>query len=114
MKPNLFDEAVKVWRTAGVDLAIQLEAPVVIPSANSESQTALAYLPDFGSSNGVIVDGGHAPAFKGNRIVKDYASERNCFYSIVNLELYKVYDREHFIEMLLDWGYFGQKKPSWL
>jgi hypothetical protein len=42
-------------------------------------------------------------------IHKDY------YFSAVNYESYSKYNRELFIETLIDWGYFGDnnKKPKW-
>jgi hypothetical protein len=37
------------------------------------------------------------------------------FFSILSLETYARYRREHFIETLVDWGYFGPEecRPDW-
>jgi hypothetical protein len=91
------------WHEAATDLGITVEAPATVAD-----RACVAFLPDFGSASGVAVlslgDRGDTTAVKAT----------GCFVSKINPNVYGAYDREAFIEMLDDWGWFGHgDPPSW-
>ncbi len=100
----------EAFLAAGRDLKIEVIAPFDL-IVDGKSHQYLAYLPHFGGPKGMVVaaivaDGGlHAAA-----------NRAGLYSSSVNSEVYDKYEREHFIDTLNDWGFYGpgEKRPPWL
>ncbi|HUC33236.1 MAG TPA: hypothetical protein VMS14_07515 [Ilumatobacteraceae bacterium] len=96
----------RAWQEAAMDLGVEVIAPGVI-----DGFEFVAILPDFGSPGGAAVltydDSLRGPA-------ANAAEARGYFVSIVNPQIYRVFQRERFIETLDDWGWFGtENAPEW-
>ncbi len=66
-----------------------------------------AYIADFGGPDGTVVG-------NRNNILDDVRKQHG--YYVSNLfPSYRTYVRQHFIDTLNDWGWFGEKgkEPSW-
>ena len=112
---DLFPSVVNSWNRARVELGIEVESPFRLAAqVGGADHIAIAFLADFGSENGIIVDGGVFPDFQGDESLRQFAAENMLYYSIINMESYNEYDQGHFIEALTDWGYFGRKTLDWL
>ena len=92
----------KQFVRASESLDFELESPFVIdPKTNL---VAFAYLPDYGSANGVIVDLTAAPEYRcDSRLIK-WCKENQVFYSCLNIvPLLNTFDKRYFRELLQDW-----------
>jgi len=104
----------EAWFEAALDLRIRIQEPNPLDGVPDDADR-IVYLPDFGSKRGtvVFVQDFDAPTLErfGTRPLK----AAGYFFSILSLESYARYKREHFIETLLDWGYFGPDEscPDW-
>jgi hypothetical protein len=114
MDKNSLAMAANAWSAAANDLGIRATAPFRIPTDTSGERFAAAYLPDFGSMQGTIVDWGFRPDFSGDNEVRRFAEENSMYYSIVSFDRYRSYDRDMFLEALSDWGYYGNVPLPWL
>jgi hypothetical protein len=103
------------WRKAAEDLGIEVVAPFLVELPNGESRQFLALVKGFGTSSGTLVDAlrySFADAFRED---DEIAKRLGLSFSLVNPEAYADYDREHFIETLLDWGWADRDNgpPDW-
>ena len=105
-----------VWRSAAEVLSIRIEAPYLLKAKNGAKIHCIAYLPDFGSPNGMVIGFTCGPSYEIDKALKSAAEAQNVFCSFVNFEAYKIYNEEVFKEALSDWGFYGTKtlRPSWL
>ena len=100
------------WLLAAAELHITVITPYVL-DFDDEKYEFIALIKDFGCPSGTLIclpdswdDLGYADI-----------AELNGFYcSGLYPESYMQYERNHFIEALEDWGYFGDeiKRPVWL
>jgi hypothetical protein len=109
------DQIINVWKQAAKVLAITIEAPFSFTSGGKVFD-CIAFLPDFGSENGMVIDGITGPNFDTQEGLQSATSEKGWFISFVNMEEYSVFDEKMFKETLADWGYYGRqsKKPNWI
>ena len=110
-KDTMFAEAVDAWLSAANTLQIELTAPYITSADTDEA--AIAFLPRFGSENGMLVVGATPPAFETSAAIREYAQSNGLYYSVLNLEKYREFDATVFIDALRDWGFFGSVPPSW-
>lgn len=99
------------WLQAASDLGIRVVHPFTFTSrTGSTATTSGVYLPDFGAPAGTLL----TCRFDGDEVY-DAAEETDFFRSALSPHSYEPYNREHFIEALNDWGWFGPpgSKPSW-
>ena len=106
-KHTLVTEAFLV---AGRDLGIDVVAPFNL-IVDGQGYQFLAFLPHFGGPKGMVVaaidlDSGLGVA----------ADKAGYYMSSVNVDAYGTYEREHYVDTLNDWGFYGPegKRPSWL
>jgi len=88
------------WKRAADDLEIRVVAPFAIVS-DGETWNFEALVLDFGSGQGAVV--------------MSQVSERRLdrWFSIL-YPIYRQYERDHFIDTLNDWGWFGVgEPPAW-
>jgi hypothetical protein len=101
---------IDAWLLAGRELGIQVVAPFTF-EAEGQLYPCLAWLPDFGGGDGTLVAeiGADRDLLRAGTLVG-----RRC--SFVNPGAYRTFERDHFIETLLDWGFSGppQRRPTWL
>jgi len=92
-----------VWKKAGELLGINVQAPYVL-NVCDRSYVCLAFLPQFGGSNGIILRGTEGPSFEVDEQFIADAKSQGFNWSYLNLDEYSVYDEEHIKEALDDWG----------
>jgi hypothetical protein len=95
---------VQAWLTAGIELGIRVEAPAQV-IIRGEAVECSAFLPDFGSVNGAAVF-----SLLGS-IELPKTADPDPFCSLLNADQYENFDRNHFIDTLNDWGWFGNGDP---
>lgn len=100
----------EAFLTAGRELGIEVVAPFVL-IVDGRRHEFPAFVPHFGCSKGIAV----AP-MPSDPTLSQAAQRADLGTSFVNPELYSSYGREHFIDMLTEWGFYGpaKKRPSWL
>ena len=98
------------WHEAGDDLGIDVEAPYVRESSAGTARF-VAFLPDFGGPNGMVLGGlgdpdGDLPA--------QVAGEEELRYAEVG-RAFATYDAEVFRDALDEWGWQGPEgtEPEW-
>jgi hypothetical protein len=95
------------WIRAAADLDIRVVAPFALTTTNGEAILFEAHILDFGGPKGTVV---------GNEKNELGDVRQKSGYFCSNLySSYRRYDRQHFIDTLDDWGWFGEKgtEPSW-
>lgn len=98
------------WLEAAEQLDIDVEAPYAVDSPTG-SVTFLAFLPDFGGPNGMVVA---STANEDGDLPAQVASDAGLFYTQLT-ENYSVFDEERFRDTLSDWGWHGGhgNAPPW-
>jgi len=99
------------WSVASSDLGIRVTSPFVLAESGERTVEYIALIHCFGSPNGTLIN-----------LIDDAMSEtmklataRGFFASTLNPYSYATYQREHFIDTLKDWGWYGaEQKPAWL
>jgi hypothetical protein len=105
------DKIANAWSMAARDLALDIVRPFVLVE-HEKRYEFIALIKHFGSPQGTLIclpeewdDSGFATV-----------AENNGFYcSGLYAQSYSRYDRQHFVETLKDWGWFGDKSnmPVW-
>jgi hypothetical protein len=100
---------VEAWLNASEDLGIEVVAPFVLESKD-QSYHFVAFVKDFGGENGTLITTANH-----GEVPEDVVREHGYYWSALYPEAYSAYNREEFIAMLNDWGWFGAegKEPSW-
>src|ERR1043166_7686336 len=113
---ELFKTLSDAWRTAAKCLSLRIEAPYVLKGEDGIDVFCVAYLPDFGSSNGMVIGFFSRPDHKLDTSLKLAAESRGLSYSFINYKVYEHYSENTFKEALADWGFFGDEtlRPSWM
>src|SRR4051812_16416376 len=101
---------IRAWMAVSEDLGIVIVAPFVLTGVGGEECTCIAWLPDFGSPSGTIIF--HYGVPERARLL---AKQQGYFWSALEPTAYGHYDRQHFIDTLNDWGWFGEyaHAPPW-
>jgi hypothetical protein len=95
------------WRQAAADLGIRVEAPFALTKESGEPEWFEAHILDFGGPNGTVV---------ASQDGESTGIRKRLGYFVSDLfPIYWTYERQHFIDTLNDWGWFGEKgqEPSW-
>jgi hypothetical protein len=97
-------DMIAVWVTAADDLGIQMDLPYYVGDEHFP-----VHIPSFGRPAGTL------PLWIGDRRSRIRAEAAEHFISMLNPDVYSSYDRSKFIEMLVDWGWFGtpEEMPEW-
>ena len=103
----------RAWATAADQLNIEVITPFRF-SYESQSVACVAFLPHFGSLNGMIV--ALLLGYEIDKRVSQYTDNNSMYCSYLNPEAYATFDEQKYQEALADWGYFGppEKRPHWL
>ena len=101
---------IKAWLDAAKDLDIEVIAPFVLNARSGHLFNFIALVKKFGSSKGALVTTNDHEAGS-----PDAAEEQGYYWSALYPESYLSYNRKEVMEMLNDWGWFGEEeeKPSW-
>jgi hypothetical protein len=92
----------KNWQMAAQNLGFKIVTPYLI-SINGSQKEVFAFLPEYGSPNGAIIELTFAPEYKTDKSLIEWAIENNSFYSFINVDNVLEYDQEYFSEVLADW-----------
>ena len=105
---RIIDEEIShAWLEAAKDLEIRVTAPFTIDVEEDEPHIYEAHVKDFGGSKGTVVG-----------VVDDRLDDCRAaqgYYSSNLTPSYRSYQRQHFIDTLNDWGWFGPQelRPDW-
>lgn len=105
----------KAWAQAAEDLGIEVVAPYLVEFPEGGSRQFHALVKGFGRSKGTLIGAlseSSSDAFYEDSAIAD---QSGCCFSQLNPESYGIYNREHFIDTLLDWGWADSKNepPDW-
>lgn len=105
----------KAWIKASEELGFRIVAPYSLVCDSCVFE-CVAYLPDFGSINGMVVYLMLPRPSYDTPGLMEAARALDMYYSCINGEVYGVFDAEVFKEALRDWGFFGpeSEKPDWI
>jgi hypothetical protein len=103
MKENIVREN---WIKAASEIGFEILSPYKINIENRILEV-FAFLPKYGSNNGMIVELTSEPLFIINQDIVSYSKRNKCFYSFINIDIFLEYNKSEFIDLLDDWGCFG-------
>jgi hypothetical protein len=112
MKP--IKEVQGAWRIAAKELGFEFVAPFEIEDGCERVQFH-GYVRDFGGSKGAVFLVCESFREEVGRPLS-LATKKGYFHSQISADVYRAFDREVFLEVLRDWGWFGAKadRPSWI
>jgi len=112
----LIEGAADTWREACNRLMVRVTAPFDLASGAS-SVKCIAFLPDFGGPNGMVILSMDLPEVKPDQNLASLAKRDGLYFSFLNVSVFanKAVPDEVFKEVLEDWGYFGplDRRPKW-
>lgn len=110
---GLNKKLIEGWQTAADDLGIRVTAPAELWDADGAKFHCEALIHDFGSPTGALVVS-HKTERRIRKSLRSLGS--SVWVSIVPDQQRSAYVRKHYIDELLDWGWFGelQHRPDWL
>jgi len=109
------DPITATWLQIGKELGVEIIAPFTF-EIHGRLHVCIAYLPHFGGSKGIVLDGTRPPRFEIDEELAKDAKSAGHGCSFLNTECYQTYDREAAIETLSEWGFYGpsEDRPAWL
>ena len=109
MDDHCKSDVCEAWSAASVDLSIEIITPFTLVE-NDHRYECIAYVPHFGSPNGTLV-----MSMDGCREIVKAGMARGYYVCMINADEYRHYERQHFIDVLNDWRYFGARSafPQW-
>lgn len=102
-----------LWIQAASDLGLEIHVPYSVRLPSGVSVDARVHLQNFGGINGMLV----VSDYSSISMLFDEITSQGYGFSVLDDPLpSEVYDREVFIEMLVDWGWSGTsaERPSWM
>ena len=105
----------KAWQTAATELAIRVRSGESLLGIQDDP-ARLLFLPDFGGPLGAVVFVQSFEDCSTDTFDLDSPSSAGYYCSILSQESYSQFDRDHFIDTLVDWGFYGSDhyRPDWL
>jgi len=97
------------WLMMAKELNFEIITPYVL-SHNEKSVECFAFLPHFGSINGMILSIVFPPDYETSNEISEICRNTGKYCSFINYETYINSNRQKFCETLIDWGYFGKLK----
>ena len=106
------DRIAAAWRIAARDLGLVIVSPFTLCAKNGDEYCFIAWIEHFGSERGTLICLPEQWDILGFSAA---AREAGYYCSGLYPGSYARYDREHFIDTLRDWGWFGeaQDMPFW-
>ncbi|GHV57996.1 hypothetical protein FACS1894182_08450 [Bacteroidia bacterium] len=101
------DFARKTWLQASKILDFKIATPYFL-KLNGIQKEVFAFLPEYGSSNGMII--GLASQYE-DKDIRNWAMKHDCYYSFIYPESHLVYDKNIFSDSLDDWGKYVKITP---
>jgi len=100
------------WRIAADDLGIAVVIPYSIRTDEGDVYPFIAWIKDFGGVQGTLIC---LPDQWDDLGFGDAAEAAGYYCSGLYPKSYSAYEREHFIDTLRDWGWFGDREvePAW-
>ncbi len=99
------------WRRAAAELGLRIEAPFVVQLRTGRLEARLL-LRHFGARNGMLIvtDFSVIEPFADEVVAVGYG-----YSTLSEPRSADGYDKETFVEMLWDWGWFGpdDERPAW-
>lgn len=109
---GLDQKLVAHWRSAAEDLGIRVTAPVELTDSSGQPFACEAFVHDFGSPSGAVV-----VSRKTSRRVRHNLRSLGDDVWVCGGGRRQAgqYVRKHYIDELLDWGWFGKagEEPGW-
>ena len=84
----------KNWLEASVDLNFELITPYLV-EIGGKIKDLFAYLPQYGSPNGMIVVLTTCPDYRIDESIVKFAKEHEYFYSFIEVSDFLEYNRDH-------------------
>ena len=113
---SLIASAADSWRKACARLQVRVESPYTLV-IGEELVSCLAFLPDFGGGNGIVVVAMDLPKIGPDEHLESILSKCKITYSFVNVSAFARADvsEDIFKRALEDWGYYGSQDncPVW-
>lgn len=112
---NLRAHLARQWRFAANDLRIKVEAPFSFVSRGAD-YNCVAYLPDFGTPDGMIIELVCAPHYVPDPVFQSAVEAVGLHCSFISYDFYKQYDEREYKAALRDWGFLGlaELRPPWI
>jgi hypothetical protein len=101
------------WRVAAKELGFEFEAPFELHGQKGHASFH-GFVRHVGGPKGAVFFA--CETFKeDHREARRLAEAEGVFCSLISARVYQAYDREVFLEVLQDWGWFGSEseRPSW-
>ena len=98
---------VEAWLEAGRELGIRVVAPFKLQTSDGTERWFEALIPDFGGPNGTVAGNCNDELYD--------IRKQNGYYASNLYSSYRKFDRQHFIDTLNDWGWYGgrRQEPPW-
>jgi hypothetical protein len=111
-KKNSYESLRQSWQKASKELGIEIvfaeEKPI-----GTKPIYYFAFLPEFGSKSGIYLGIYQKGSDALGSELAEWCESENQRCTFINPESYREFERQSFIDTLLDWGFFGKKLPSW-
>jgi hypothetical protein len=107
------EELAKAWRDAADDLGIEVTTPFTLEDTEGNLE-CVAFVPHFGCAAGMVVgDLVSVRALYSDTAHFFRSAQRQGLYA--SFVSHSSYDRDRFIDMFEDWGWYGEKDktPEW-
>ena len=103
------NKLIEAWLDASEKLKIKVQSPFFLITEDNRKVRFELLIENFGSLKGTLIQS--TDKMENFDIPKKYG----YYYSALNPKSYLSYNRQHFIETLNDWGYFGDESetPDW-
>jgi hypothetical protein len=93
------------WIKASLHFKFKIISPYTI-FQDDEIKEVFAFLPEYGSSNGMIVELIFPPEYHIDKALIEWSKQTKTIYSFINIENFLVYNEIYFREVLEDWAKF--------
>jgi hypothetical protein len=103
-------QIVTAWQEAAADLGFQFKSPFIATASDGKEFEALGLFLQFGGRIGMLISVAGEPSADAVHPVGDDYGE-----SCLGRNGYQKYTRDVWIEMLCDWGFWGDSSsaPAW-
>jgi hypothetical protein len=108
------ESLIRAWQTAARELSIEVHAPFVL-RVEGRAHQCIAWVPHFSGRRGILVLATETSRRRTGKLFVEDARTQGYPFSSLEVHSYKEYDRDRYIDMLNEWGYYGppEKCPAW-
>lgn len=109
----MHSQILNAWSEASQSLGIRFVASL---HELTGKRGFIGFLPEFGSSKGMLLGAIYPPKYDKDPSVEDVAAQKGMFCSCLHAPDYIAYEAAIFKKALREWGYFGssETRPGWL